>query len=59
MRKFSYKNTAGLETTLTLDSILSAENKVDWDNQYLHEWAEYCDIGDIWEDDTQLIKRIE
>lgn len=38
---------------MTLDLVLEEEDREDWSDNLLHEWAEDAEEGDEWEDRTE------
>lgn len=47
------KSGRGFTSKMTLDSILEEDDKSDWFDNMLHEWAEDAEEGDEWEDRTE------
>jgi len=61
IKKFFWKDLTGrgFSNTLTLEDLLEIDDESDDDDESLHEWAEYAEQGDEWEDSTMQIICIE
>ena len=53
------KTGRGETSKLSLTNILEEEDREDWFDNMLHEWATEAYIGDEWEDTTEKLVCIE
>jgi len=60
-KKFFWKDKTGrgITNTLMLKDVLNLENEQDYNDNFLHEWAENAEVGDEWEDRTMKFTCIE
>lgn len=53
------KSGRGESSIISFSNILEEEDREDWFDNMLHEWAEEAYIGDEWEDTTEKFICIE
>ena len=60
-KKFFWKDKTGrgITNTLLLEDVLGLEDEQDYNDNFLHEWAENAELGDEWEDRTMKFTCIE